>query len=97
MAKSYPTGYRPTLTFRFKVNGVLTDPTTVTVRELAPGDTTPTDYAYPSAQVQKSAVGVYTYSPELSEEGTWWFQGVGTGTCQAKRPVDIVAQRSPFP
>lgn len=63
-----------TLTNIFKVNGVATDPTTVTLTVTSPSNvvTTPTP--------THSSTGTYTTDIPCDEDGTWSYTWVGTGT-----------------
>ena len=63
-----------TLTNTFKVAGVATNPTTVTLTITSPSNvvTTPT--------ATNAATGVYTADVTCGEDGTWQYEWTGTGT-----------------
>lgn len=69
-----------TLTNVFKVNGVATDPTAVTLTVTSPTGVTPTP------TITTPAAGTYTADITCNEAGTWQYLWEGTGTV-----VDAVA------
>lgn len=77
----------------FAVSGTNTDPTTVTLKLLAPGGTTATSYTYALGEVTKSATGVYYKDVTCSTTGTWYYRWIGTGTAAgvAESPLVITA------
>ena len=68
-----------TLTNTFSVNGVATDPTTVTLAVTTPTGTT-TTYAYSLAEITKDSAGVYHKDISCTEAGTWSYVWTGTGS-----------------
>ena len=76
--------YGATVTLRcdFKVNDVLTDPTTATLTVTTPSGVS-TSYTYAAATVTKDAVGQYSKALASSEPGEWVYTFTGTGTCAA--------------
>lgn len=68
-----------TLTNTFKVAGVATDPTTITLDIADPTGAT-TSYTYAAAQITKTSTGVYTKDIACSIDGTWTYTWTGTGT-----------------
>lgn len=69
-------------TCRFSVAGVLTDPTTVTLKVRDPAGTE-TTYTLAGATVTKASTGVYYRDVALSVAGRWVFRWLGTGTVPA--------------
>lgn len=67
-----------TLTNTFKVGGVATDPTTISLAITAPSGTT-TTYTYAASQITRTSAGVYTKDIACSEAGIWQFVWTGTG------------------
>jgi hypothetical protein len=74
---SYTIGQLVHLTAAFKVSGVATDPTavTVTIKDPAGVITTPANV--------KDSVGNYHYDLGVTLAGTYWYTFSGTGACQA--------------
>lgn len=66
------------VTFTITATGVLADPTTVTLRTVAP-DGTVTPYTYPSANVIKDATGTYRGLFIPTDDGEWGYEWIGTG------------------
>lgn len=79
---SYTLGSLVRLSATFKVNGALTDPTTVTCKVKTP-DGTETAYTYAAAQVVKDSQGAYHYDFSVGEQGWHYYAFAGTGTCVA--------------
>lgn len=67
------------LTNTFAVGGTATDPTTVSLIVTTPSQVE-TTYTYAASEITKSAVGVYYKDIACSEDGTWSYQWVGTGS-----------------
>lgn len=82
MANRYWQGQAVRLSCTFTVNAVATDPTTVTLKVKDPGGSVVT-YTYALGQVTRSAAGVYYKDISTDETGTWQYQWLGTGTCEA--------------
>lgn len=60
--------------------GVPTDPTTLTLKVLAPGDLTVTTYTYPTDPIiVKDSTGNYHADLPLDASGTWRYDWQGTG------------------
>jgi len=66
------------LTATFKVNGVATDPTTVTLKIKSPSGTT-TTFLYSSGGVSKSGTGVYYKDYKPTETTFYHYRWIGTG------------------
>lgn len=66
-----------TLTNTFTVDGVATDPTTVSLTITDPTQTS-TTYTYAAAQITRTGTGVYTKDIPCTLAGTWTYQWVGT-------------------
>jgi hypothetical protein len=82
MTNTYHKGNSIKTTATFKVGGVLTDPTTVTLKVMDPTETVST-YTYALAQVTKLSTGVYYKDVASSTVGIWRTEWVGTGACVA--------------
>ena len=79
----YKQGQKVRCSVDFKVNGVLTDPTTVTCKVKDPSGTV-TTYVYGTdAALVKDAVGQYHVDVITDEKAEWNFRFEGTGTCTA--------------
>lgn len=72
------------VTAEFRNNsGVLTDPTTVTLKVKTPEGTI-TTYVYNSgSEIVKSATGIYYSDIDITRVGTHHYRWVGTGTIKA--------------
>jgi len=77
--RSFPVGDTVRLTFKFRVNDVLTNPTTVTVtlEDPAGANTAPT--------ASSSATGIYTCSFVVSVAGYYRFKVTSTGSAAGVR------------
>ena len=76
--------------------GVLTDPTTVTVKIRAPSGTV-TTYVYGSdAEVVKDSVGVYHVEYTVTAAAIWHVRWNGTGACVASSEVSFNIDASGF-
>lgn len=67
-----------TLTNTFKVDGVATDPDTVSLIITDP-EGTATTYTFAAAEITKSDTGVYTKDITCDKAGEWSYEWVGTG------------------
>lgn len=67
-----------TLTNEFKVDGTLTDPTTVTLTVTTPAGVA-TPYTWAGGTVTRTSTGIFTKDIACSEAGTWLYLWVGTG------------------
>lgn len=85
----YPIGTSPEVTAEFHVNGVLTDPTTVTTTVESPSgvESNPT--------TSKVSVGIYVTSFELSEPGLWGYRIVGDAPAIGVTEGRILCAASP--
>ena len=79
----------------FKVDGTLTDPTTVALEVREPSGTT-TTYTYANATVSKENTGIYFKDVVLNTEGVWKAYMVGTGTCRASDLEPVQVKPDPF-
>lgn len=66
-----------TLTNTFTVNGVDTDPSTVSLTVTDPTQT-PVTYTYAAAEITKTGTGVYTKDIPCTIAGTWTYEWIGT-------------------
>lgn len=76
---TYTKGQTVRMTGTFKVGGVATDPTTVSLTVETPAGTQ-TTYTYALGTVTKSATGIYYKDVALSVAGEWCYGWTGTGT-----------------
>jgi hypothetical protein len=74
-----------TLTNLFEVDGVATDPGTVTLIVTAPG-TAPVTYTYAAAEITKTGTGAYRKDVAVPTDGLWAYTWIGTTPA-----VDVVA------
>lgn len=90
MSLQWFVGDRATITAKFLLNGVLTDPTsvTVTVKDPSGNDSTPTP--------TNSSTGVYTLNLDLDEYGQWNIKWAGTGAVVAAIVKSIFVEKSAF-
>ena len=79
----------------FKVNSVLTDPTTVTLKVKDP-DSTITTYTYAGGTITKSSTGIYYKDVSVSNDGAWYYRFEGTGACQAAGEKTFLVRKSEF-
>jgi hypothetical protein len=94
MAKYY-VGDSPKFRCEFRVDGTLTDPTTVTLKLYRPNGTTDT-YTYGGGTITKDSTGIFSKVYTLSSEGTWRWKWEGTGTAAAARAGTIFVEDTPF-
>lgn len=74
------------LSVTFKVDGVLTDPTTVTLKIKYPSGTE--EYTYADGDITKDATGTYSKTitaPGVDAKATAWYRFVGTGTAAGRK------------
>jgi hypothetical protein len=83
-------------TAKFKVSGVLTDPTTLQFKFKTPAGVS-TTYTYgTSVQVVKDETGVYHVDLPLSEDGDWKYRWVSTGTAAGAAERRVYVKSSEF-
>jgi len=80
MANEYFVGQMVEVSTEFKVGGVLTDPSTVTLVIMDP-DRVQTTYTYALAQVTREALGKFLKNILGSAVGTWFYRWFSTGAC----------------
>ena len=83
------------LTSNFTISSVLTDPVAITLIVIDPDRATGT-YTYATAQVTKSATGIYYRDISLDKEGRWDYRFEGTGTVQAAADGLLLVRRTDF-
>ena len=89
----YDYGDTVTLRATFKVDSVLTDPTTVSLSVTDPsGDATV--YTYAGTTVTKDSTGVFSKALACSEAGEWVAVWTGTGDCAAVGTRRFAIRRS---
>lgn len=80
-----------TLRATFTSSGVPVDPTTITVKIMAPSGTIST-YTFAGGDITKVQTGVYDYVLSITSSGKWKYKWFGTGTAQAAsedRTIDV--------
>ncbi len=82
MANEYDKGSSTRISNEFKVAGVLTDPTTITLKIKKPDGTSST-YTYAAGEITREAAGKYYKDFTLNQVGFWLYRWEGTGTCEA--------------
>lgn len=93
---AYTLGSQVRLSATFEVNGVATDPTTVTFKVRAPSGTV-TTYVYGTdVQLVKSATGVYYVDYTTAAEGLHAWRMAGTGTAVGAEEQQFVVRDSRF-
>lgn len=80
---SYRQGQTLVLTIQFTVDGVLTDPTTVTARIRPPNIANEYTIAYPHASLTKLSTGTYQVKVLLNDDGNWIYGITGSGVVDA--------------
>lgn len=92
---TYDKGDVVRLTGTFTVDGVATDPTTVTLKVQEP-DGTETTYTYALATVTKVSTGVYRKDITIDESGYWYYRWEGTGTVATSGEAVLLTRESEF-
>ena len=64
---------------RFEQEGVLTDPTEVTLKVQDPSLNDATYTYVAGSDITKASTGVFYYDLTIDEAGTWYYQYYGTG------------------
>jgi hypothetical protein len=80
----------------FRVDGTLTDPTTVTFKFKNPAGTVTTWVYGVGAEVKKSATGSYWAVVPLDSAGSWYHRWEGTGTAKGAKERLVQVQPSKF-
>ena len=80
-------------TFAVAATGVVTDPTTVTLRVKDPAGAV-TVYTYALAEITKSTTGIYVKTLAFSTAGDWWLRWEGTGAAAGVEEQSIGIQAS---
>ena len=94
-ADLYDIGDVVRLTGTFSVDGVDTDPTTVTLKVKDPSKNVAT-YTYALAELTKSDTGIYYRDISLDEGGIWWYRWEGTGTVESAEEGKFGVSMSEF-
>lgn len=92
--KVYP-GQTVTLSCKFTLSGLDTDPDTVSLVVMDPESIT-TTYTYALAEISKTSTGDYSKEVNFDMEGTWRYRWVSTGAVAAATEGEIEVKRSPF-
>lgn len=79
----YKLGQKVRLIVNFKVNGVLTDPTTVTCKIMDPSKNVTTYIYGTDAALVKDSTGIYHVDVVTDEKKQWNYRFEGTGVCTA--------------
>lgn len=82
--REYDVGDSVRTTAYFKVSGVLSDPSEVTLRYKTPSGTT-AYYTTPDNRIVKDATGTYRADILLNASGDWFYRWEGTGAVTAAR------------
>jgi hypothetical protein len=82
MANKYTIYQAPTVEVVFAVEGVFTDPTTITLRIIDP-DGIENIYTYANGEITKDSIGHFSKIIPGEKLGTWFYEWVGTGACIA--------------
>lgn len=93
--RTYDIGDSVRTTATFKVGGVLTDPTTITLKYKNPAGTTVTK-TYALSDVVKDSTGVYHFDFTTDTAGTWFYRWEGTGAAKGAAEVQIQVRASEF-
>jgi hypothetical protein len=76
--------------------GVVTDPTTITLKYAIEGQA-PTTETYASSAVTRVSTGVYEYTLDTSVgAGTWTVEWIATGTCEAVEALTFSVISAPL-
>lgn len=95
-SKVYDVGDAILLKVTFKVGGVETDPTTVTLKVKTPSAVS-ASYVYGTApEVTREGAGVYVGAIPLTEGGNWVYRWEGTGTAPGAEPGGFSVRASEF-
>ena len=76
--REYDVGDGVRTTSLFKVSGVLTDPTTVTIKIKSP-DGTITTKTWAGGDIVRTSLGVFTHTFTVTAAGSWWYRWEGAG------------------
>lgn len=82
-----------TLAAVFRVEGIATDPTTVTLLVTDPSGNA-ASYTYASSQITRVAIGEYSKGIVADESGEWIATWTGTGTCTASATRRFAVRRA---
>lgn len=93
--REYDVGDSCRTTAFFKVSGVLSDPTEVTLRYKAPDGTT-AYFTTPDPRIVQDATGTYHADIHLNASGDWWYRWEGTGAVTAAREKRLSVRPSEF-
>lgn len=93
--REYDIGDSCRTTAYFKMSGVLSDPTTVTLRFKGP-DGSVTSISTPDDRIVNDEVGVYYSDIFLDTSGDWYYRWEGTGAVMAAREKRLSVRPSEF-
>lgn len=82
MAVEFDINDAPTFRCNFKVSGVDTDPTTVSLFVRKPDGSSAT-YTYGGATIARDSLGNFSKQITLDQRGVWFYAWTGTGACVA--------------
>lgn len=88
----YDVGDTAKVSMTFTVDGVPTNPTTVTLEILSPSGTKTTV----TSGFTTPSTGVYEYLLDLTAAGTWTLFATGTGAAKCAQPHDLFVRAKPF-
>lgn len=89
----YIEGQTVSMTARFTLDGVLTDPTTITLKVKDPEGTI-SEYTYALSQITKVSTGIYNKDIALNTPGLWIYRYIATGSVATVGERKIYANAS---
>ncbi len=96
MPNTYDKGDQVTLRALFTLAGIQADPTTSTVKTLAPDGTVVTK-TNADPEVTSPATGDWVYDLTLDQEGVWTYRWEGVGAVVAAGENTLLVRQSAFP
>ncbi|MDL1909699.1 hypothetical protein FBQ81_03245 [Chloroflexi bacterium CFX6] len=92
----YKRGQKVRCSVEFRVDGILTDPTTVSAKVKSPSGTVTTYVYLTDAALVRDSAGAFHLDVVALLSGQWHFRFEGTGTCTAVEE-SVFNVRSAFP
>ena len=94
--REYDVGDVVRTTAKYRVSGVLTDPTILSFKFKTPAGVTTTKVYGVDLDVVKDSVGVYHYDVSLATSGVWAYRWVSTGTAAGAVERKMLVKTSEF-
>jgi hypothetical protein len=91
----YNIGQKVRLQGIFKVLGVNTDPTTITLKIKSPAGVS-TTYTFALGTVTRSDTGIYYKDLSINASGAWHYNWTGTGLVEAADETWLLVEHSEF-